>query len=459
MATVTRENIGTLHEKLTIKLSKDDYMPSFEKTMKQYAKTANVPGFRKGMVPAGMVKKMYGQSVFSDEVLRAAGKQLEEYLENEKVAIFAQPMVLPNEQPVRLDMNNPAEVDFQFEIGLKPDINIAPLQNGTMLTRYKVDVSDKMIEDEIERIQRRYGKVEDQETVTGKDDVLYCTYEACDAEGNIAADPKKTEDTVSFEKLPAKLQTLVIGKKADDTIVFRPADIAEGEALQAFLKNPLKEDGTAADQYYKLTITKTGLLVPKEVDEELYAQVFPNAEVKSEADFKEQVSKELSTEFDRVTRDRLHSEIYELLVHKTPIQLPVNFLKRWMREGGETPKSEHEVENEFGSFEHQLRWTLISDKLIKEYNVEVSREEVNEDIKARVLGYFGMQPGEDAPWMESYMAKVAKDEKTMDETYRRLLFSRLFQVLESKFGQEEKTVAEEEFFKLPDAHAAYHQHH
>src|SRR4051794_40929855 len=111
MATVTRENIGTLHDKITVKLQKEDYMPSFEKTLKQYAKSANVPGFRKGMVPSGMLRKMYGQSVFSEEVVRTAGKKLEDYMRDEKLAIFAQPMILPEAARTQLDMNAPADVD------------------------------------------------------------------------------------------------------------------------------------------------------------------------------------------------------------------------------------------------------------------------------------------------------------------------------------------------------------
>ena len=226
MATVTRESIGALHDKITVKLAKEDYWPSFEKTLKQYAKTANVPGFRKGMVPAGMVRKMYGQSVFTDEVFRSAGAKLEEYLGAEKLSIFAQPMLLPNEAPVKLDMNTPADVDFAFEVGLKPDFEIPAIKDKTKLSRYKISVSDKMLEDEIERIKRRYGKVEDQVAVVGKDDILYTSYEACDADGTVSAEAQKADDTSTLEKMPAKLQEMLMGKKANDTVVFRPADIA-----------------------------------------------------------------------------------------------------------------------------------------------------------------------------------------------------------------------------------------
>lgn len=458
MATVTRESIGTLHDKITVKLTREDYWPTFEKSLKQYAKNANVPGFRKGMVPAGMVRKMYGQSIFGDEVLRSAGQQLESYLKDQNLAIFAQPMVMPNEQPLKLDMNDPAEVDFSFEVGLKPEVDITPLQGKPALTKYKVGVGDKMLEDEIERIKRRYGKVEDQDAVKTKDDIIYCQYELCDADGNVAADPQMVEDTVLLEKMPAKLQDMLMGKKAGDTLVIRPADVCTEEELAAFMKDPLKQTTEAANNHYKLTLSKVGLLVPRELDAELYAQVFPNGEVTDEADFKEKLRTELGKEFDNATKQRLHNEIYELLVHQTPVQLPVAFLKRWLKEGGEKPKNEAEVEQEFPGFDHQLRWTLISDKLIADNKIDVSYEEVAEHVKKQVLAYFGMTSDEDAPWLDSYMAKVVKDQKTMDETYRRILFEKLFTHLEGAFNVQEKEVSEEEFFKLPDAHAAHHHH-
>lgn len=459
MATVTRENIGNLHDKITVKLTREDYMPSFEKSLKQYAKNINVPGFRKGMVPSGMVRKMYGQSIFGDEVLRTAGSKLEDYLKTEKVAIFAQPMVMPNAEPVKLDMNAPADVAFSFEVGLKPDFEIPALNGNTSLPQYKVSVSDKIVEDEVERIKRRFGNAEDQEAVEGKDSIIYTKYEACDENGNVLPESQMVEDTALLEKMPAKLQEMLAGKKAEDTIVFRPADVCTEEELASFLKDPLKQGAEAADNHYKLTLTKVAKLVARELDEALFAQVFPNDDIKDEAAFRERLRQELGREYDRLSSERLQNEIYEMLVHQTPIDLPVDFLKRWLKEGGEKRKSEEEVENEFGGFDHQLRWTLISDKLIADHGVAVSRDEVINDIKARVLAYFGMEADDEAPWMDSYMAKVMKDEKTVDETYRRLLFDRLFQTLSSKFKLEQKEIGEEEFFKLPNPHAAYHHHH
>jgi len=456
MATVTREQLGTLHDKVTVKLTKEDYLPNFEKSLKQYAKTANVPGFRKGMVPAGMLRKMVGQSIFNEEVIRSAGRQLEDYMQQEKLAIFAQPMILPNEQQQKLDINQPIDVDFSFEIGLKPEFEIPAIQNKQTLNRYKIAINDKMMDDEVNRIQRRYGKVESQDTVNSKEDVIYSTFELVDADGNVHGD--KTEETLLLDKMPAKLQEQLMGKAAGAVVTFHPADVCSAEELPAFMKM-LKKDEAHANDSFTLTVTKVGLLVPAELNAELYAQVFPNSETNDEAEFRTKIKAELEKEYARIAGERLHNEMYELLVHNTPITLPVDFLKRWLREGGEKMKSAREVENEFPGFEHQLRWQLISDKIIADNNVNVSREEVLTDIKGRVLSYFGMTSEDEAPWMDSYIAKLEKDEKMADETFRRLLTDKIFATLETKFNVEEKNIDEESFFKLADPHAAHHHHH
>lgn len=460
MATVTRETIGKLHDKVTVKLTKEDYFPSFEKSLKQYAKNINVPGFRKGMVPAGMVRKMYGQSIFTDEVLRAAGSKIEEYLKEQNLQIFAQPMAMREDAPKNLDMNNPAEVDFSFEIGLKPEFEIPAANGKKELTRYKVQVSDKLLDDEVVRLQRRFGKAEPQDSVTTKENIIYSTFELCDADGNLVEGAAKIEDTELMDKLPAKMQEMLMGKKPEESIIIQPKAVCTDEELPVFMKDSLKLGVEAAENYYKMTLTKVSLLIPAELNEELYSQVFQNAEIKDEAAFREMLRTELAKEYDRMSRERLQSEMYEILVHSTPLELPVDFLKRWLQEGSEKTKSAAEVEQEFPGFDHQLRWTLISDKLIIDNNISVSREEVLDDIKARILAYFGMTPdaAEDTPWMDEYMNKVVKDDKTMDETYRRLLFDKLFSFLETKFKLVDKDIDEESFFKLQSAHDEHHHH-
>src|SRR6186713_92020 len=179
MATVTKENIGLLHEKLTVKLEKTDYLPSFEKALKEYSKKANIPGFRKGMVPAGLIKKMYGTSLFTDEILKTVDKQLIDYLQNDKLDIFAQPLPLETDFS-KLDVNNPADYSFEFEVGMKPEFDLPDLAK-MKTTRYVVKVTDEMINSEIDRLQNRYGNMKDEETVNSEENVLNVLFTETDA--------------------------------------------------------------------------------------------------------------------------------------------------------------------------------------------------------------------------------------------------------------------------------------
>jgi trigger factor len=458
MATVTRESIGNLHDKLVVKLTKEDYFPSFESALKKYSKNANVPGFRKGNVPAGMVRKMYGQSVFVEEVLSSANRELQNYLKEHKPEIFAQPVAMENND-LKFDMNQPSDFDFAFEIGLKPEFEITPLNKKGALTKYKIKVSDKLVDDEIENISRRAGKVENPETFEKDTDIVYASYEPCDDAENVAEDATKTEDVVTLEQMPKTLADQLRTKKAGDTLVFKPAEACTAEELPEFMKSALHKnaaDTEAANSNYLLTLTKIGRLIPREIDEAFFAEAFPGAEIKDEAGFKARVKQELEKETERIAKERMQNEIFETLVHETPIHLPVDFLKAWMKKGGETVKTDEEVEKEYGSFDHQLRWTLISDKLIRQYDIQVTFEEVMSDVKSKVMAYFGMKDGDEAPWMDSYMEKMSKDEKTMDETYRRLLFDRLFEKLEQVMEVKKEEVTEEEFSKIAPAH---HHHH
>lgn len=456
MATVTRANIGTLHDRLSVKITKEDYWPGFEKSLKQYAKTANVPGFRKGMVPAALIRKMYGQSVFNDEVIRIAGKELEDYLKKEKLDIFAQPMIVSN-QRLNMDMNQAADMDFDFEIGLKPSFEIPALKNKAPLTRYKVKVSDEIVANEIERTRLRFGTREELNTITAKDEIASLNVEVCDENGTVADGTEVKDVTVRLDRFPEKLQALLMNKTLNESVFMRPCDVAEGEALHTLIHDLKAKHGDEAANF-KLTVTKVAMMRPAELDASLFMQVFPNADIASSEDFTAKMRTELEREYDNVGMRRLHDEIFEMLVHSTPVELPVNFLKRWMKDGMDKPKTEEEVEKEYPAMDHQLRWELISGKLMQENNIQVSYDEVMLDIKKNVLGYFGMSADDEAPWMDAYLQKMAKDEKTIDQTYRNMLTNRLFDFLTTQFSLVEKEVTEEEFFKLPHAHDAHHHH-
>ncbi|MGI8583011.1 MAG: trigger factor [Chitinophagaceae bacterium] len=452
MAEVTRENIGLLHDKLTVKLNKEDYYPSFEKSIKEYSKKANIPGFRKGMVPTGMVKKLYGSSVFYDTVIKEVEKEIQKYLAEEKPDFFAQP--LPMSSDLRnLDMNEPTDYEFAFEIGLKPQFEIE--FSKAKLTLYKVKVSDDMINEEIERLQNRHGKMLDPETVTSEDNVLNVNFVETDADGNTVPDGVTKDNSLLVKYFTAAFRQQLMDKKKDESIVLQLSNAFE-EKEREWIIGDLglnKEDASSGDKYFKMTITKIGLVEIRELNEEFFNEALPGKELKTEEEFRDELKQEIQKHWDAQSRVQLHDQIYHFLLD-TPIQFPDEFLKRWMQRGGEKEKSPEEVEAEFPSFANQLKWTLISDKIIKGNNLEVTEEELREGMKKEILQYFGqMKMDGDTSWIESYIDRMMKDEKQVDASYRRLITDKLFTWAEEHVKPEEKEVSSEELT------AMQHNHH
>ncbi|MEO7802231.1 MAG: trigger factor [Ginsengibacter sp.] len=453
MATVTRENLGLLNDKLTVKVFKEDYYPSFEKALKDYSKKANIPGFRKGMVPAGMIKKMYGASIYYDEVLRSVEKQLQEYLTNEKPELLGQP--LPVVSDLRhLDMNAPVEYDFPFEIGLKPEIDVAGLPN-TQFIFHKVLATDKMIDDEIERLQSRHGKMSDPESVSSEDNVLNVTFVEIDSEGNTIEGGIVKDNSLLVKYFTPAYREQLLGKKNDDFLQMTLKD-AFDEKEREWIISDLgldKNDSSILDKTFKLTITKVGLVEKREMNEEFFNEVFQGKDIKTEDDFKKEISDNIQKELDAQSSVQLHDQIYHHLIDSS-IDFPEEFLKKWLQKGGEKEKSAEEVEGEFPVFKDQLKWTLITDKLIRENGIEVTEAEVKDNMVKEVMQYFGQSGmgGGDMSWLDSYIDRMMQDKKQVDRSYRKLITDKMFSWIEGHVAKTEKVVTAEELAAMQHNH-------
>jgi len=452
MASITRENIGLLNDKLNVKVSKEDYYPAFERSIKEYSKKANIPGFRKGMVPAGMVKKMYGASLFYDEVIKSVEKQIHEYLTNEKPNIFAQP--LPLETDMRgMDMNNPAEYEFPFEIGLKPEISLPDLASAK-LTLHKVKVTDEMINDEIERLKTRHGKMTEPETITGEDNVLNLSFSETDAEGNEVEGGIKKDNSLIVKYFTEEYRKQLMGKKKDDSLVIQLSKAFE-EKERDWLINDLgldKSDASAEDKFFKITITKVGFIEKREMNEEFYNEVFPGIELKTEADFRNKIKEDIQKYWDEQSKAQLHDQVYHLLLD-TKMEFPAEFLKRWLQRTAEKEKTADQVEQEYPSFANSLKWTLISDKIIHENKLEVNDAELRESMKKEIMNYFGqMNMDNDMSWIDSYIDRMMKDEKQVDQAYHRLITEKLFSWTDTQVKPAEKEVTPEELTGMQHHH-------
>ncbi len=458
MATITREPIGELHEKISVKLDKSDYLPGFEKSLKEYGKKANIPGFRKGMVPAGLIKKMYGPSVFTDEVLRTVDRELIGYLQTEKLEIFAQP--LPLETDMRqLDVNNPIDYTFHFEIGRKPDFKLTDLGKAK-ITRYVIEVTDEMIDQELTRLQNRYGNMKDQEIVDNDDQVLNVQFSEVNDQGEPIENGIQKDNSLLVKYFAPGMRAQWTGKKVGDSLTTTLAEAFE-EKERGWILSDLglsTEDQAASNKKFRIALTKIGLLEKRALDESFFEQLYPNQEVKTEADFRNKIREEIQAYWTAQSNNQIQDQVFHALVDHTEISFPESFLKKWLQTQGENPKTSEEIEGEFPTFRNQLKWTLISEKIVQDQALQVNPDEIRAFAQQQLFSYMGgANLGMDQPWVKEYTDRMMKDRKFVEDAFHRIQSQKVMEWGASQAKPTDKPIEAEAFTKMVEEHR--HQHH
>ncbi|HUM96199.1 MAG TPA: trigger factor [Chitinophagaceae bacterium] len=457
MATITQENIGLLHEKLTVKLEKTDYLPSFEKALKEYSKKANIPGFRKGMVPSGLIKKMYGTSLFTDEVLKTVDRELIGHLQNEKIEIFAQP--IPMEADVKqIDLNNPADYSFNFEIGMKPAFQLADLAKAKT-TRYIVTVTDEMINSEVERLQNRYGNMKDLDAADSEENVLNVLFSETDASGNKIESGITKDNSLLVKYFAEPIRKSWMGKKTGDAISTSLREAFDEKEREWIISDlGLKETEDAANKYFSIEITKIGQMEKRELNEDFFNQLYPGQEVNTEEAFRLKIKEEIQNYWKTQVDNQIHDQAYHQLLDHTQIDFPETFLKKWVKTQGDVVKEDEDVEKEFPKFLAQLKWTLISEKIVGDNNIEVAPDEIKAFAKHQLFSYMGgANLSDDQPWVNDYVEKMMKDRKFVEDAYHRLQTQKIFEWAATQVKPDEVDISAEDFSKMVEEHQ--HHHH
>jgi len=459
MSTVTRENIGLLNDKIIVKIEKSDYLPSFEKSLKDYGKKANIPGFRKGMVPTSLIKKMYGNSVFTDEVLKSVEKKLTDYMSTEQLEIFAQPLPLPENDASQINMTQPQDYSFAFEVGLKPAFSLPELTSLTP-TRYQIIITDEMLNEEIERLRQKNGNMTEPESVAGDENVLNVSFQETDEGGNPVEGSQPKDNSLLVKYFSPAFRPQLLGKKTGDEFNIQLLTAFE-EKERAWILQDLglnKESAADAEKYFKLVIAKVGLLEKASLDEAFFKKVYPSKTIETEEAFRATVKQDMADQWKAQTSNNLQHTLYHELLDKTQIEFPESFLKRWLLNGGEKPKTPEEVEKEFPAFANALKWNLITDKIVTENKLEVTPEDIKDAARKQLFSYLGGLPqGDEQPWVEDYVNKMMQDRRFVEETYQNQRTNKMLQWIETQVKPVDKDITAEAFNKLNEEHQ--HHHH
>jgi trigger factor len=312
-----------------------------------------------------------------------------------------------------------------------------------------------MVEEEVSSMLVKGGKMNEPETIEDEENVLNVVFTECDKEGAITSDGISKESSVILKYFTAATQKQLKGKKKEDTQVIQLSKALETDKLEAILPDLgfEKDDKVAAKKFFQLKIVKIALVEKRELNEEFFKEVFPGAAVATEEEFRKKLKEEIEQYWEGQSRNQLHDQLYHYLLDDTKIEFPAEFLKRWLQTGSEERKTAQQAEEEYPTFSSQLKWTLISDKLIRENNLQVTPEELKASMKTEVMRYFGtMSIGDDTSWLDSYVEQMMKDEKQVDASYRRMVTDKLFNFAESQVKPKEKLVTSEELTGMQHHH-------
>jgi trigger factor len=409
------------------------------------------------MVPMQVVKKMYGSSVFTEEVLRTVEKEINGYLEQEKPEIFAQPLPAEDNGNIlrQLDMNQPGDYSFSFEIGLKPSYQVADLKAAT-ITRRKVEVTPEMLEEEISRLQTRYGNMKDLDAVENDQCVLNLTFTEVDAEGNAVEGGVTKDNSLLVNYFSESMRPQLSNLKKGDSIVVKLDDAFEPKEREWVISDlGLAETEDALQKSFRLTVTKIGFVEKRDLNEEFYEQLFAGKNITTESAFREAVKADIEGYWSQQGQGQVHDEIFHYLLDHTQIDFPEGFLKRWLQTGGEKPKTAEEAEAEYPNFINSLKWNLISDRLIEENQLSIEPEELRAFAKQQMMGHMGITTmDESTSWLDAYVDRMMKDKKYIDQTYHQLLTNKVFGWAETQVGN-----YKEELMSVDDFVSKQHHHH
>lgn len=446
MAKVTRENIGILHDKITVTVTPDEYSPAYKKSLAKAAASANIPGFRKGKVPLAVVNKMYGEKIIIDEVLKITEVQMSSYLAVEKIDTIAQPLPLSSTLQ-NIDINNLKEYQFVFEIGIRPEISIDP--KAIQVKRYVIEVPEKFIEEQVDRIRLQFGTMTEPETVSSDEDLLNVVFLEVDADGNAVDGGIDKATSLNVKHFEAEFRKSLFGLKKEDSVTATLAvafsNDERGPVLEELGLD--KEDAASADKHFKITITNIGLQVKAELNEELYKKAYPTKEITNEVEFREAVKAEIAGYFAEQSRKQMHDQIYHFLIDETKVEFPTAFMLRLLEEGDEKRRSKEEAEKILPVFESQMKWSLITRQIQKEENITVTQDDLKNAAKAQIIQYLGGQVEMfgDTKFIDEFAERNAKDKKFVDEHYGNILADKIFTSLEDKVTATEEGIDYETF--------------
>ena len=444
---ISKKDVSSQIAELSITLAPIDYEAKVENAIKKVQKQASLPGFRPGKVPVGLIKKQHGKSILVDEINKILNEALYHYINDNKLEILGNPMPKVDNT---IDFDHQKECTFNYELVLTPIFDVK-LDNSQSFVYNTVKIDDELVEKYLKDVKRNYGKPSNPDLATEKD-VLYIDIVELDADNNIVAGGIFKSTSIGIDRLKNEAaKTKLIGATKESKIIINANELYDSAVDKSISLGIDKEVAENFSANLQLTVRNIARMEDAELNQELFDKLYGAGTINSEAEFRDKIKAELAIMFTQDTDRKFIEGVEKTMVEKLNIQLPDDFLKRWLMAVNEKPLTKEQLEAEYPSYANSMKWKLIENKIIKTNEIVVSQDEA----RAEAAGYirsqyarYGQTPDEAevAKIADSILAKQEEAQKIYEGIYSK----KVLDVLKTNCKLETKEVSYNEFFGIND---------
>jgi trigger factor len=446
---ISKENIDDLNAVVTLTIDKDDYEKRVDEVLKDYRKKANMPGFRPGKVPFGMIRKMYGKHVLAEQVNKIVSEEISKYLYESKLNILGEP--LPSEKQETIDFETQESFAFNFDIALAPDFEVK-LTKRDKLPYYSIEVTEEMLDQQLEQATGRFGRSETVEEAV-EESLIKGDFVQLDQDGNVLEEGIKAENVViSAKNVKEEAKSLLIGLKSEAVITLNPKTTFTDDLQTSYMLKVSKEEAEQINGDFQFTVNEITNYIPAELNQELFDQVLGEGIVTNEEEFKAKIKEDLEKTLAFESDYKFSLDAKEKLLGKIDISLPEAFLKRWILTINHdkeevTPES---LEKEMPNYVEDLKWQLIKNEILKTNDIKIEEADVLEVAKKSAKMQFMQYGLSNIP--EEHLENYAKDMMKQEEQRRNMSETaaqeKVIAFVKEAIKIDEKAVNREDFNKL-----------
>ena len=435
---LTKNNIDELNIEVALTVEPSDYAENRKKKLSDIRRRAEIKGFRKGMVPASLIEKMYGASALVDAVNEVISHELTSFIKDEKLSVIGEP--LPADNQPENDWTNGNTFNFTFEIACNPEVKLE-FGKEDKITSYEIKVSDEAKKEMKDNLLKQYGSLEDGGEAKADDFII----------ADLEQGENRIESTyIALRNVSEACKSQFLGVKAGDSFEVNVNEAFENEADRAALIKVKKEELEGIDPVFKLTGKTVKTFTSAPLTTETYDKIFGEGVVADEAGFDAKIEERLVAEYANETEYRLSKDIREYLVKKADLKLPETFMKKWLKVANEGKFTAEQIDKEFDAFAEDYRWSLVRDFLLKKYGVKIEQEDILASARGFAAYQFAMygMPNVPAEQLDNYAKSILADENQSRRIVEQVESEKAIAAVKPELKINKKSVSVEQFREL-----------